>query len=458
MNAAKKRLKTCFFICAGLLAACVLYLAYFYFFKANGAAVNSYNPRLALAGRDVARGRILSADGAVLAENMGAPFNRNYPRGRETAHITGFTAPFLSGAEQRYSLKLQSMDFEIFRRAEAMATGAELTGHSAVLTIDARLQGLCYSLLSNKKGAILALEPSTGKILACVSAPGFDPNAVTESWEYLSADPDSPLINRAFTGLYPPGSLFKIVTAAAAMRYLEADDMTYVCTGKENFGNKTMHCFNNTAHGELDLHKAFAVSCNTYFAHMAVRAGARNLTRTAESLLFNTAIDFEYGTAESAFDIPENNLSHLVESAIGQGLTLTTPLHMLTLVSAVANGGHAMKPYIADHFVTAAGKIVNCTHPQKAYTLFSESEAAALTGMMVSCVEYGTGVGAAVRGVTIAGKTGTAEVGAGASHGWFAGFAPAEEPRIAVVILLENAGSSAAALPIAKEIFEFALR
>ena len=458
MNAVKKRLKTIFYICAGLLCACLLYLARFYFSEAKDAAVNPYNPRLALAGLDVKRGNVVSADGAVLAENMNAPGERHYPRGRETAHIVGFVRPYPSGAEQRYALKLISLDFEIFRRAGALITGETPAGHSAVLTIDAALQNLCYKKLENKKGAILALEPSTGKILACASAPGFDPNALAESWDGLNADPDSPFLNRAFNGLYPPGSLFKIVVATAALRYLEEDDMAYVCTGGEDFGGKSMHCYNNTAHGELDLQKAFAVSCNAYFARMAVRIGEQNLTRTAESLLFNASVGFEYGCAESAFYIPENDMNHLVESAIGQGLTLTTPLHMLTLVSAVANGGHAMKPYVADHFVTAAGRTVNRAAPKKAYALFSEAEAVLLTEMMVSCVEYGTGAGAAVKGVTAAGKTGTAEIGAGLSHGWFAGFAPAEDPRIAVVVLLENAGSSTAALPIAKEIFEFALR
>jgi len=460
VNGAKVRARNLTALVAVLFLCCAAYLAKFYFFDAKASITNPYNLRLSLAGRDVRRGSVLSSDGMILAGNFmpDDPNARLYPYGDAFAHTVGYAGRVRSGAESKYSLTLQSLDFEIYRRAEHLINGAELTGNSVVLTLDSELQLLCRKLIGSKKGAITVTEPSTGRIFACVSSPGFDPACVEEEWDELNADPDGPFVNRAFAGLYPPGSVFKTVVAVAAMRYLNEDDLGYMCVSRETFGGKTIHCNQNAAHGTIGLTEAYAVSCNAYFARLAVLIGHENLTATAYDLLFGAPLGLDFDHAKSQFARGETGVELLAETGIGQGLTLVTPLYMSVLYSAAANGGAAMRPYLLDHVRTAAGRTVDKTTPKIEKFLFSAAEAEALKDMMVYAVEHGTGRDASVNGITVAGKTGSAENAAGEAHGWFAGFAPADDPKVTVVVLLENSGGSRAALPVARQIFEFALR
>ena len=446
----RAQLKNIRSFCAGLFIICAAYLAYFYFAEAPNVAINPYNKRLTLAGPDIKRGKILSSGGDTLAETVydGESETRVYPYGAAFAHIVGFDGPAASGAEARYSLTLKTPDHEILRRTQNLLFGSELTGSSVALTLDTELQLRCAELLGGRKGCILAAEIKTGKVLACVSGPGFDPESAADAMD----DPDSPLINRAFTGLYPPGSVFKIVTATAAMRYLEPEELSYECASEDTFEGRTIRCYNKTAHGALDLKEAFAVSCNTYFARLAMLIGGEYLTKTAEDLLFNKKIDFGFEHVSGSFYIEEGNAALLAETGIGQGLTVTTPLHMAVLVSAAANGGVAMRPYILDHIVAQNRNVKGRTLPKTQKVLFSADEAENLMEMMRAVTERGTGRGASPEGFAAAGKTGSAENPAGEAHGWFAGVAPADGPKIAIVVLLENSGGSRGTLPIVNEI------
>jgi peptidoglycan glycosyltransferase len=268
------------------------------------------------------------------------------------------------------------------------------------------------------------------------------------------------LLNRAIQGLYPPGSVYKIVTAAATIENKENwRDLSFKCVGEENFLDKKIRCYNNTKHGEVDVKGAFAVSCNTTFAQLGIQLGPDKLKSVSERVGFNTAIQFPLDYNQSTFSLNESSKeSELVETAIGQGKTLTTPLQMARITAAVANGGMLMKPYILDHVEDSHGNTIKKYMPEKEAELFSPEVSQELVDMMIEVVNTGTGKSAKVKNVAVAGKTGTAEVEGGEPHAWFVGFAPAQNPKVAVVVLLENGGGGGtSASPIAKKVIEAAL-
>lgn len=449
---------------------------------AKNIAATPYNLRINLEDSRVLRGDILDADRNILAEtytSAGGYNTRSYPHSREFAHVVGFSGYNSQGVEAVYSLDLLKIDREISQRIKNITDGSPIKGNTAVLTISSKLQAKAFELLNGKKGAIIVIEPSTGKILACASNPSFDPNRTAIEWDGLKSDSENnPLINRATQGLYPPGSIFKIVTLTAAIRYMPSSssssnpssspssdpssssnqspsykDFTYTCKGEETFNGKTIRCYNGKAHGALDYKTAFVKSCNSYFAVLGEMVGAENLAKTADELLFNTSYYFPLEYIKSSFVLnAESDLTEIAETSIGQGKTLVTPQHMASIVCAIANDGYLMRPYIVDLIETPSGKIVNKNLPQISGTLFTSEECAVLTEIMTAVTTEGTASQLAANPVKIAGKTGTAENSSGEDHGWFIAFAPADDPKIAVSVILENSGGSSVAVPVAEEI------
>jgi peptidoglycan glycosyltransferase len=376
---------------------------------------------------------------------------------------------------------METVSLELFQRIRNVFTGKEIEGNSVVLTVDDRLQQLAAKELGNSRGAIVAMEPDTGRILAMVSNPTFDSNTVSENWSTLNSDEDnSPLLNRAAQGLYPPGSVFKIITAAAAIEAgSEAESFSMRCLGEMAVGHSVLHCYNGNAHGNVDMTKAFAKSCNTYFASVAAKIGAPALISEAESFGFNSDINFPLEYNSSLFSLTKDcNANELAETAIGQGKTLVTPLFMAMVTSAIANNGTMMQPYIVDHIKTPWGGTTDRTIPVKLRQVCDASTAYKVKELMCEVVNSGTGQDAAfsVSGtsrdktasgsslentysgtITVAGKTGTAENSSGDDHAWFVAFAPAEKPRIAVAVLLENAGHGSKAIPDARELMKLYL-
>lgn len=466
----KRNIRRVFWIYFALFFLLSCWILKFIFIDAKNVAATPYNPRINLADSRVKRGDVLDSDRNILAETLtqASGYNtRSYPRGKEFAHIVGFSGYNSQGVEAIYALDLLKIDGEISRRIKNITDASPIKGNTAVLTIDSKLQAKAFELLNGKKGAIIAIEPSTGKILACASNPSFDPNRTAIEWDGLKSDSENnPLINRATQGLYPPGSIFKIVTLTAAMRYMPSpspdsglgqiagyEDFTYTCKGEETFNGKTIRCYNGKAHGELDYKSAFAKSCNSFFAVLGETVGAENLAKTADELLFNTAFSFPLEYVKSSFVLNDkSDLSETVETSIGQGKTLVTPLHMASLVSAIANDGYLMQPYIVDIIETPSGKNVNKELPKISKKLFTSEECVVLTEIMAAVTTEGTASQLAQNPVTIAGKTGTAQNSSGEDHGWFVAFAPASDPKIAVAVILENSGGSSAAVPVAKEI------
>lgn len=305
----------------------------------------------------------------------------------------------------------------------------------------------------------MVLEPRTGKILVLVSKPSYDPNDIEQNWEMLSEDSDneSPLLSRASQGLYPPGSTFKIITALAYMRanpnYL---DYNYECDGSTEFEGMTISCSNKKVHGNVDLKEAFAKSCNTAFSTIGRDLPIDDLRAISESFFFNKSLPAKISNNPSSFPLKvgESGVKETMQTAIGQGRTLITPLHNAMIAASIANGGVMMKPYAIDRVESARGRVLKGYLPEEAATVMTIKEADYLKGLMRSVVTDGTASRLKELDVKVAGKTGTAEQEEKLSHGWFIGFAPANDPKIAISVIVENKGSgSEYALPIAEKVF-----
>ena len=489
----KRTVKRVFWIYALLFVMLIAYLCKVSLFDSRLYITNSYNPRLSRASEHIKRGDILDINGQVLAysqKDESGTYHRYYNDSDIFSNITGYTSRGKTGVESKYNFMLETVSSELTQRIKDAFSGTEVSGDDVVLTIDADLQRLAASLLGTSKGAIVAMEPSTGRILTMVTYPGYNANTVDEDWDTLNAEGSgSPLLNRAAQGLYPPGSTFKILTAAAAL----ADDPDYlgfsmVCEGVKYFNSSTrIRCFNTNAHGHEDMHKAFAKSCNTYFATLGTMLGIEKLNAKAYTFRFNQPLDFPLEYSVSNFSLPlDSPLSAVVETSIGQGKTLASPLHMAMITSAAANGGIMMKPYIVSHSLSPNGNVKNRTIPEKLAEIMTADEAAQITELMKGVVNEGTAKEAAfsisssdytasgaaadaslssssVSGtgysgyIQVAGKTGTAENPGGDDHAWFVAFAPADNPRIAVAVILENAGHGSKAINSTREIMKYYL-
>ena len=447
-------LALCFFLLLGYLGKLVL---------VDRAEIsgNAYNHRLRYVDETIRRGDILDRDGEILATSVlqnDGTYSREYPRARMAAHITGYSSVGKSGVEAAENFTLMALKNELIQRVSGIIRKTELMGNSVALTVDMDIQSTAGNLLGSAKGAIVVMEPSTGRVLALQAYPDFNPNSVENQWETLKDHADSPLVNRATQGIYPPGSTFKTVTALAAMEHMSNwQSFTVECTGEMDFQDKVIHCYNNKAHGTVDMKAALAASCNCYFAALAKEIGPGNLAKTMRQVGMDTVSHFELETSMNNIYLAKGaSESELVETAIGQGRTGVTPLYMAMLASAIANDGMMMQPYIVDHVVYPNGSTGKDTVPNKLMEICSAEEASILKDMMTEVVTSGTGTAAAVGGVTVAGKTGTAENATGNDHSWFIGFAPAEDPKVAVAVLIENSNYGSAT-PIAGKMIRAAL-
>jgi len=448
-------LALCFFLLLGYLGKLVL-------IDREAISTNAYNTRMRYDDKSIRRGDILDSDGAVIATSVrqeDGTYRREYPRARMVAHVTGYSSVGKTGVEAAKNFQLMHLNNEIVQRASGIISGKELVGNSVALTIDMDIQSLAGDLLGSAKGAIVVMDPSTGRILALQAYPDFDPNTVEENWSTLKDREDSPLVNRATQGLYPPGSTFKLISALSIMQNIsDWETRTYECSGSATFNGKSIRCYNHTAHGLVNLADAMRVSCNCYFAEMMTEIGGKKLTAMMRGAGMDTPYGFELAHSQSSIGLAaESTESELVETAIGQGRTLVTPLYMAMFASAIANDGVMMKPYIIDHLVYENGNVAERTVPKKLIQICTAEEAAVLREMMLRVVESGTGTLASVDGLLVAGKTGTAQNATGNDHSWFIGFAPADDPQVAVAVIIEDMSRHGSATPIAGKMLKKAL-
>lgn len=334
--------------------------------------------------------------------------------------------------------------------------GYVLKGNSVVLSVDHRIQEKAFNLLGERNGSVIVSDVNTGKIKAMVSYPNYNPQTVAENWEYLTTDEkNTPLLNRAAQGLYPPGSVFKIAVAQLLIDSNQ-EDMSFTCEGTNRFGNKVLRCYNENVHGTVDLTSAFAKSCNGFFAEASLSLGPSRLITQALSLGFNKDNGFALEHSKSIFSLTEDSdNSELIDTAIGQGKTMVTPLDINMITAAAANGGTMYTPQITQGIKSPSGKLIKEFSPKVSGAVMSEETSSKIRSLMRSVVTDGTATAANSDQITIAGKTGTAENGTDNDHIWFTCFAPYENPQYAVTVMLEYAGSGSRAVPIAKELLEY---
>ena len=436
-----------------MFLALVSYLLYFNMFSAEKVASNPYNKRQWEDERFVKRGSIYDRDGEVLAETIidGDSRTRSYPKGHLYSHIIGYYSRVYgkSQLEMKY-------DKQLLGHGDINITFNELrSGYDLNLTIDNDLQEYAYKQLDGRRGAIVDIEPETGKILAMVSYPDFDPStdAIEKNWKYIVEREDSPLLARATGGLYPPGSTYKIVTAATAYN-AGYSDKTFEDNGVFKQGGLKVSNYGGESYGTINVRKAFEVSSNFAFCTLGYELGAQNVKDAAEAFGVNKDIDTDIPVSKSRIDYKKMTNEDAALVSIGQGQLLMTPLHVAMLGAAVANNGKMMKPYLVNTITTSSGLTLSTTKPTGFCQPMSAECASYMNGLMIDVVKEGTGRSAAISGITVAGKTGTAENENEKDHAWFVGYAPAEKPTIAVAVLLENDGRSggASAAPIAKKV------
>ena len=315
--------------------------------------------------------------------------------------------------------------------------------------------------LGSHRGAVVVIEPDTGKILCMVSKPTYDPNQLEANWERLTqaSSDNSSLYNRATQGLYPPGSTFKLYTLLEYMREnKEFNKFSYRCTGKIGTGDGSIRCYGNEVHGNVNLKQAFAESCNAAFAQIGSGLNTKSWTKLCEQFYYNTTLPIkELEQKSSQFTLEKAATGDIMQAAIGQGTVLTTPLQNSFLVCAALNDGVLMKPYLVDRIQTHDGDVVTQNEPEQAKQLLSTEEAAVLRKYMRETVTSGTATALSTSNYKAGGKTGSAQYKAGSSdsHAWFVGYAVKGEKKLVVSIVVEGAGTgSAYAVPIGRKIFD----
>ncbi|OLT54452.1 penicillin-binding protein 2 [Cellulosimicrobium sp. CUA-896] len=431
------------------------------------------------------RGPIVVAGEAVASSSpVDDPFGfqRAYANGPLYAPVTGYFS-VVNGTSEIERAENEFLNGEAsslwMERLSALFTGEQPQGASVELTIDPAAQQAAWDALGDQRGAVVALEPGTGRVLALVSKPSFDPNALAShdtaaasaAFQELTNAEGNPMSNRAIRGnTYPPGSTFKLVTAAAAIEsgqytaesVVPAPDVYQYPQSTEtmsNFGG--IRC---SPTGEMTLADALRISCNTAFADLAVTLGADAMRDQAEAFGFDDdSLAIPMDVTASHFPTSEEATPDgLARAGIGQGDVRVTPLQMAMVSAAIANDGVLMEPYTVDTIRDPDLDVVQQRDPQRLSTAVSPSTAEQLTQMMVGVVQNGSGTAAQMPGIQVAGKTGTAENDpAKAPHAWFTSFAPADDPQVAVAVIVENGGSSgseatggAVAAPIARAVME----
>ncbi len=440
------------------------YMVYFNAVEREDVISSPYNTRQNQFQERILRGSLISADGQVLARtdtDGEGNETRVYPFANMYAHVVGYDAKGKSGLESLANFSLMTSHNNYVDQVKNEIMENKNPGDNVVLTLNHTLQQVAYNALGSYQGAVVVMNPQTGAVLASVSKPDFNPNTVDSDWEILVNDSaNSSLLNRATQGAYPPGSIFKVVDALAYLReHGTIDGFQYTCNGKITVDGHTIPCFGGEVHGTEDFTTAFAESCNTAFTQMGLDLGKTALTSAAESLLFNAKLPVALDYNKSKFDLGENPGNPLLmQTSIGQGNTLVSPMHMALITSAIANKGKLMEPYYIDHVETASGRTVETTKPKVYKELMTESEAQVLKNLMAEVVTRGTGTQLSGETYSAAGKTGSAEYygsdGSIKTHSWFIGFSNVENPDLAVAVIAEGAGTgSKVAVPVAHEIF-----
>ncbi len=448
--------------CGLLMVVLLLNLNFIQVIKAQDYRTNPKNARVLLEQYDRERGAILVGNDPIVtskATNDNLRYLREYVRAKVYAAVTGYYSHIYNaeGIERYENTILAGTDDRLFvRRIVDLLTRESTKGGNVRLTLNAAAQEAAYKGLAGRRGAVVALEPTTGRILAMVSTPSYDPNRladhdgkkVTEAWGELTTDKDMPMLNRALNQTYPPGSTFKLVTAAAALasgRYTATSpvpgparlDLPLTSTDLPNYFNGT--CTPGKA--ETTITQALKRSCNTTFGAIGMELGDTAVRQQAAAFGFASSLNLPMPVARSVF--PEDlNAPQTAQSSIGQFDVRATPLQMAMVAAGIANQGIVMRPYLVEEVRGPDLDVLSRTEPEELTRALTPEIADELGKIMVQVVSNGTATNAQISGVDVAGKTGTAQVGGGKNpHAWFVSFAPQYNARVAVAVVLENGGS-----------------
>ena len=349
----------------------------------------------------------------------------------------------------------------IWDRISNDLAGKKSSGDSIMTTLDIELSKVAYEALGNNIGSVVILEPSTGKILAMVSTPDFDPNTINEDWEAVSKDAENAvLLNRATQGLYPPGSVFKLVTLLEYYRenpteYLEYQ---YVCDGNYEILDTGISCSHKTAHGSQELMQCLANSCNGAFVDIGLSLNTNEFADTANELLFNQKLplNMEYNISQFLLN-GDSTEWEIAQTSFGQGETLVTPIHLALICSGVANDGKLQHPYMVEKVISDNGKVIKKFDTPGTTKLMSEDEANLLQEGMENVINTSFGWLYGESEYTLAGKSGTAQYGTnGYEHSLFVSYSPVKNPEIVVVVVLEGgAQMNTSAAEVTKQIYDF---
>jgi penicillin-binding protein 2 len=396
-----------------------------------------------------------------------------------------------SGVERRFDAFIRGVDggeqLEVDARGRALrlvSRNEPRSGSNIFLTVDRKIQEAAETAMAGKKGTVVAMNPKTGEILAMVSRPSYDPNLFSqrisgEDWQRIATDASHPLQNRAFQAQYPPGSIFKLIVAIAGLESgAITPDTRFGCAGQFYLGNVKFDDWKKGGHGSLDLRGAIVNSCNVYFYQAGLRTGIDEIVKVSRAFGLGEPPGLGLGD-EAKGHLPNPHLKgrgqppwtagNTVVSSIGQGLVVTSPMQLLVMVSAIANGGTIYRPWVVKKIVSLSGEVLEEYEPEAIRQVNVKPETLAFVReAMQGVVDGGTGARSKVPGVAIGGKTGTAQVvkkgeekkhAEHKDHAWFASFAPVDNPQIAVVVLVENGGfGGLIAAPVAKAVYEAAFR
>ena len=446
-----KRLTVIVSVFSLMFAALIANLTYVQVIHAETLQHDQYNTHTALKARRVQRGSIVTSDEVTLAESVlqaDGSYQRNHPQGSLAVHTVGFVSTGeITGVELAANDALKGdADFSNLHNALLSLAGVPNAGSSVVLTLNSQMQRAAERALEGYVGAITVLDPSTGAVLAKASSPTY---SYDQSGYIVADDKNSPLVDRTTRALYAPGSTFKTLTLGAALDLKRTTlETSYPAPASMDFGGAAVTNFENNSWESLSAKDAFANSANTVFAQIGSQVGAKNLISYAQAAGYGSSIGQDFSTLPSTMPAADEMSEwETAWAAAGQPVgqhkgnngPYTTVMQNAVLAAAVANGGEAMRPYVIDHIVSHEGTTTSETKPVSLGKVFSASTADQLKEAMLSVVDSGTGGGAAIRGVQVTGKTGTAETNNGKwSNSLFIGFAPYKNPTVAISVVIEQ--------------------
>jgi len=473
MNKAISRI---FIVGVILFVALIVNLTWIMAGRAQWFADRPENKRGIAKEMKIKRGEILAYDGSTIAGSVrrSGYYYRDYPQGTVAPQLVGYDSVRYgrNGIEEQLNDELtgQSTDLGVQSWIDRLL-GRKSKGASVQLTLVPAVQKEAQKALSGQKGAIIVLDPQTGALIASASAPTYDPANLEDDWARLSNDPGAPLLNRPTQGLYTPGSAFKVVTAASALDNGKVTpDTEFIDTGTYVvFGGKVVN-YGGAVFGPNDFTTALTYSINTTFGKVGNLLGRRRLISSMQRFGFYQSPPLPLPQGEvlpsgrygkKGLLSPDAFMDPLAVAwaAVGQEQLLSTPLQMALVAAGVANGGRIMKPYYTQQVVAASGAVVRTAQPQQWLVAMKPLTASQLNIMMQRVVNAGTGTAAALEGIQVAGKTGTAERGDGTNLAWFIAFAPADDPQVAIAVVIEDTQSTGgeAAAPLAAAVIKTAL-